>query len=110
MELPISTDKLNIILIGEASPVLVYGTSDHKKDRDGKLLYKIPVLIQGTDNRQDPITSITYGGEKLSVPNGTRLNVKDLTILTWSIRSTNGQLRSGTTLKAKSITAMGNRN
>ena len=60
MELPISTDKLNIILIGEASPVLVYGTSEHKKDREGKLLYKVPVLIQGTDNRKTPITSITY--------------------------------------------------
>lgn len=104
MELPIETSNLNIIQIGEASPVLIYGTNEHKKNAKGELLYKIPVLIQGTTNRQDPITSITYAGLKLNYSNGTKLIVKGLTILSWSIKGSNGQMRNGFTLKAKTIT------
>ena len=105
MELPINTERLNIILIGEALPVMVYGTNEQKKDANGQLVFKAPVLIQGTNSRQDPTTMITYSGEKINFPNGTKLVVKDLTLLTWSMRGTNGQMRNGATLRAKAISA-----
>ena len=109
MELPIESEKLNIILIGEALPVMVYGTNEQKKDASGQLVFKAPVLIQGTGSKQDPTTTITYSGSKLSFPNGTKLVVKDLSIFTWSLRGNNGQMRNGFTLRAKHISSANSR-
>jgi len=109
MELPIDSEKLNIILIGEALPVMVYGTNEQKKDANGQLVFKAPVLIQGTGSRQDPTGTITYAGSKLTFPNGTKLAIKGLTILTWSMRGTNGQNRNGFTLRAKQIASTNSR-
>jgi hypothetical protein len=103
MELPIDVEKLTIIVIGEASPVMVYGTQEQKKNKEGQLVYKLPVLIQGTGDRQDPTTSITFAGEKMDLPKGSRVNAKGLTLMSWTLRSANGTYRSGTTLRAKSI-------
>lgn len=105
MELPIDSEKLTIIVIGEALPVLVYGTTEHKKNKEGQLVYKLPVLVQGTNDRQDPTTNITFAGENLNLPKGSRVNAKGLTLMTWSLRGTNGAYRNGTTLRAQSISA-----
>jgi len=109
VELPIDTEKLNIIAIGEASPVMVFGTNEPKKNKEGQLVFKLPVLIQGTGDRQDPTTTITYYGDKIDLPKGSRVSAKGLTLLTWALRGTNGAMRSGTTLRAKSVSAFNQR-
>ena len=105
MELPIDVEKLTIIVIGEASPVMVFGTQEQKRNKDGEPVYKLPVLIQGTGDRQDPTTNITFSGSKSDFQKGSRISAKGLTLMTWSLRGTNGTYRNGTTLRAKSITA-----
>ena len=54
MELPVDVEKLSIIVIGEALPVFVYGTQEKRKNAQGQDIYKLPVLIQNTGDRQDP--------------------------------------------------------
>ncbi len=105
MELSINEDKLTIIVIGSASPVYDFGTNILKKDREGKSVYKLPVLLQGTeDKRQDPTTTITFSsGDLVEFPKGSRVLAKGLTLLTWTMKGSDGQYRSGATLRAKQI-------
>ena len=103
MELPIDSSKLQIIVIGEVMPVFVYGTTERKKNAEGQDVYKIPVLIQGNSNRQDPTTTISVAGNLPSIVKGSRIQVNDLTLLTWSMRGRDGNMRNGTTLRAKSV-------
>ena len=110
MELPVDTSKLQIIVIGEVLPVFVYGTTERKKNSEGLDVYKIPVLIQGNSNRQDPTTTITVAGTIPAIPKGSRIEAKDLAILTWSMRGKDGVMRNGTTLRAKSVTLFQGRN
>ena len=103
MELPIDASKLQIIVIGEVMPVFVYGTTERKKNSEGLDVFKIPVLIQGYSSRQDPTTTITVAGSLPIIPKGSRIQTTDLTLLTWSMRGRDGNMRNGTTLRAKSI-------
>lgn len=103
MELPIDASKLQIIVIGEVMPVFVYGTTERKKNLEGQDVFKIPVLIQGNSTRQDPTTTITVAGILPAIPKGSRIQVTDLTLLTWSMRGRDGNMRNGTTLRAKSV-------
>lgn len=110
MELPIDTSKLQIIVIGEVMPVFVYGTTDRKKNTEGQDVFKIPVLIQGNSNRQDPTTTITFAGNLPTITKGARIQVNDLTLLTWSMKGRDGNMRNGTTLRAKSVSAFQGKN
>lgn len=88
---------------------MIYGTSEQKINKEGKPLYKIPVLISGTSERNDPITTVTVSGDKPVVSNGTKVTFTDLTANNWSIKGNDGQYRSGVTLSAKSLTILGTR-
>lgn len=103
MELPIDLSKIQIIAIGEAMPVFVYGTNERRKNSEGKDVFKIPVLIQGINTRQDPTTTITFAGDTPQISKGSRIQATDLTILTWSMRGKDGVVRNGATLRAKSV-------
>jgi hypothetical protein len=104
MELPIDTNKISLIIIGEAMKVLVYGTNEAKRDADGKEVFKVPVLLQITGAKQDATTTITVSGEVNNLPKGQRAQATGLTILTWSLRGKDGNMRNGVTLRAKTLT------
>jgi len=104
MELPIDTNKISIIIIGDILPVFVYGTNELKKDAEGKEVYKVPVLLQNTGSRQDPTTTITVSSDVKNLPKGQRVQATGLTLLTWSLRGKDGNMRNGVTLRAKTLT------
>lgn len=103
MEMPIDTSKLTIVVIGDVVPQLIYGTKELRKNSKGQSLYKIPVLISGTGERQDPTTTISVAGELPSLPKGSRLQPNGLTMSNWSMRGADGVQRYGVTLRAQSV-------
>mgnify|MGYP001294756026 CR=1 FL=1 len=109
MELPVETEKLSIIVIGEALPVYVYGTNELRKNSKGQSIFKVPVLIQNTGDRQDPTTTISIAGEKPNFPKGSRISPVGLTVMSWNLRGKDGVIRNGITLRAKSLNLYGNK-
>jgi hypothetical protein len=107
MLFPINTTNLNIIVIGDVLPQLVYGSNEPKLDRDGRPLFKVPVLISGTGDRLDPTTSIVVAGPIPNIAKGTRVSVEGLTVSNWTMKGNDGVQRSGISLRAKSIAPFG---
>ena len=103
MRLPVDANKLNIVVIGDVTPLLVFGTSNTRRNQQGQELFRVPVLISGTQDREDPTAFISVPGPIPSLPKGTRVQVNGLTISNWSLRGTDGVQRQGVSLKADSI-------
>jgi hypothetical protein len=103
MLLPVDTSKLSIIVIGDAIPQFVYGTKDRRKNAKGEDVFKIPVLISGTGDRQDPTTTITIAGEIPNLIKGTKIQFVGLTISSWNIKGNDGVTRNGVSLRAEGI-------
>ena len=109
MLLPLDVNKLSIILIGDPIPQYVYGTKDLKKTPKGEVINKLPVLISGTGERQDPTTTITVAGSAPQFPKGSRVSAVGLTVMSWSMRGKDGVVRNGITLRAKSLIPFANK-
>jgi len=103
MLFPIDTRNLSIVLIGEPTPSLKYGTDEQKKNLKGQPLYKLPVLISGTGERLDPTTNVVVPGPLPQINKGVKLNFENLKIMTWSMRGSDGVTRNGTVLKADGV-------
>ena len=103
MLLPIDVNKLSIILIGDPIPQYVYGTKDLKKTPKGEVINKLPVLISGTGERQDPTTTVTISGTIPNIPKGSRIQFGGLVISNWSLKGNDGVTRNGVTLRAESV-------
>lgn len=103
MLFPIDTKNLSVILIGDPSPSMKYGTNEQKKDANGQPLYKIPVLISGTGEKLDPSTTVVVAGPLPALSKGQKVFFENLRILTWTMRGTDGVVRNGTVLKADKI-------
>ena len=104
MLIPVDMRNLHIIAIGDPIAQYVYGTNDKRKNKAGKEVYKLPVLISGSGERQDPTTTITIPGP-FTIQKGTRLNFLNLVIQTWSLKGADGVVRNGITLKADAVQA-----
>ena len=109
MELPVDVEKLSIIVIGVALPVFVYGTQERRKNAQGQEIYRLPVLIQNTGDRQDPTTTITVAGDAPKFPKGSRVSAIGMTVMSWSMRGKDGVMRNGITLRAKTLVPFGNK-
>jgi hypothetical protein len=109
MLLPVDTSKLSIIVIGDAIPQFVYGTKDRRKNAKGEDIYKIPVLISGTGDRQDPTTTITVSGNIPNLTKGAKVQFIGLTISSWTIKGNDGVTRNGVSLRAEGIAQNVNR-
>ena len=103
MRLPIDTQKVTVLAIGEPRPIFDYGTDNPKKTADGKPVFKVPVLLSGTGDRTDPTSTITVGGDVSHIKSGQAIRCVNLTISTWTLRDNNGRERSGVTLRADAI-------
>ena len=103
MRLPLDTNKLNVLAIGEPRPVLEFGTENAKFDATGKPLFKVPVLLSGTGDRTDPTSTIVSSGDSSQIKSGLALHCTNLSASTWTIRDANGRERSGVTLRADEI-------
>jgi hypothetical protein len=102
MLIPVDARNLTIIAIGDPIPQFVYGTNERRKNKLGQEIYKLPVLISGSGERQDPTTTITIAGA-VNVNKGIRLIFTNLVIQTWSLKGSDGVLRNGITLKADGV-------
>jgi hypothetical protein len=103
MRLPVDTSKLTIIVIGDPSPVLEFGTNSPKLTPDGRALHKIPVLLTGTGERVEPTATVTVAGTLPALSRGGTVEFTGLTASTWTIRDQNGRERSGMTLRAEGV-------
>lgn len=103
MKLPIASEKLTIIVIGQPVPVIQYGGTEPKLSNDGRPLFRVPVLISGTGERVDPTSTITVAGPVPQLPNGSPVKVDGLTVSTWTVRDAQGRERHGITLRADRI-------
>jgi hypothetical protein len=102
MQLPINADKLTFTVTGDVTPVLVYGTTDAKKDSQGRPLYRVPVIIGGTGSKYDPSSNVTIPGPVVNIQRG-QVKFRNLQISTWTIRGNDGKERSGVTLRAEGV-------
>jgi hypothetical protein len=96
---------MTILATGDPQPVRVFGTDEPRVDREGRPLFKVPVLLSGTGERVDPTTTITVPGPVQPLPRGAQVRVKNLTLSTWTVRGNDNRERSGVTLRADSIEA-----
>ena len=53
MLIPVDSKNLTIIAIGDPIPQYVYGTNEKRVNKAGQEIYKLPVLISGSGERQD---------------------------------------------------------
>lgn len=105
MKLPIASEKLSIIVIGDPVAVVQYGSTEPKLTKDGKPLFRVPVLISGTGERVDPSTTITVVGPLPQLPKGSPVRIDGLCVASWTIRDAQGRERTGITLRADRIEA-----
>jgi hypothetical protein len=103
MRLPIDTNKLTIVVIGDVTPLFVFGTTNPRRNQQGQELFRVPVLISGTADREDPTAFISVPGPVPSLVKGAKVQVTGLTIANWSLRGTEGIQRQGISLKAETI-------
>jgi len=104
MRLPVDVAHLTVLIIGDPVPVNVYGTDTQRVAADGRPLFKVPVLLSGTGEKTDPTATLTLPGPLPTLTKGVPCRVAGLTISTWTMRGSDGRDRSGTTLRADSIT------
>ena len=102
MLIPVDSKNLTIIAIGDPIPQYVYGTNEKRVNKAGQEIYKLPVLISGSGERQDPTTTVTIAGS-INVNKGVRLTFTNLVVQTWSLKGSDGVLRNGITLKADGV-------
>ncbi len=100
MRLPLDQTKITAVVTGEARPVLIYGTSVARTDKDGRTLYRISVLLLGTSDMVDPSTTVTLPGPIHSFAKGQTVRFSNLTLATWTMRDAGGKERHGVTLRA----------
>jgi len=100
MKLPIDQQRISALVTGEPRPVLVYGSTEQRLDKNGNPLFKVPVLLSGTADVVDPTTTITVPGPLPAVAKGQLIEFENLTISTWTMRDANGRERHGVTLRA----------
>lgn len=103
MRLPIDQSKITALVTGEARPVVIYGTSETRADKNGRPLFRLPVLLSGTTDTVDPTTTVTLPGPIEGVAKGQTIRFRNLTISTWTIRDASGRERHGVTLNAEGI-------
>jgi hypothetical protein len=103
MRLPIDQTKITALVTGEARPVLIYGTNDARTDKDGRTMYRLPVLLSGTTDSVDPTTTVTLPGPVEGVAKGQTVRFRNLSLTTWTMRDTSGKERHGVTLRADGI-------
>jgi hypothetical protein len=103
MRLPIDQTKIAALVTGEPRPVLVYGTDETRSDKDGRPLFRLPVLLSGTSDMVDPSTTVTLPGPIDSVAKGQTVRFRNLTLATWTMRDAGGKERHGVTLRADGI-------
>lgn len=96
------SSSLTAIVIGDPSPVLVYGTAEPKVDADGRQQFRVPVLLSGTGDRRDPTAQVVVPGPLPSLQKGQPVTFVGLTISTWTLRD-GGRERSGVTLRASGV-------
>lgn len=105
MRLPIDITKMTVLVIGDAQPVLIYGTDTLKTTVDGRPIYMVPVLLSGTGDRTDPTTTVTVSGPLPAIQKGQQIKLRNLSISTWTLRDNSGRERQGSTLHADGIEA-----
>jgi hypothetical protein len=103
MRLPIDQTKITALVTGEARPVLVYGSNETRTDKDGRPLFRLPVLLSGTTDTVDPSTTVTLPGPIEGVTKGQTVRFRNLTLSTWTVRDASGRERHGVTLRADGI-------
>lgn len=103
MKLPIDQSRITALVTGDPKPVLIYGTSEPKTDKEGRPLFRIPVLLSGTSDTVDPTTSVTIPGPVASVAKGQTVRFRNLELVTWTVRDAAGRDRNGVTLRAEGI-------
>lgn len=103
MKLPIDQTKISALVIGDPKPVLIYGTAEQRSDQNGRPLFRVPILISGTPDSNDPTTTVTIPGPIDSITKGQTIRFRALTIATWVIRDAGGRERHGFTLRADGI-------
>lgn len=103
MRLPIDQTKITALVTGEARPVLVYGSNETRTDKDGRPLFRLPVLLSGTTDTVDPSTTVTLPGPIEGVSKGQTVRFRNLTLSTWTVRDASGRERHGVTLRADGI-------
>jgi hypothetical protein len=103
MKLPIDQSRITALVTGEPRPVLVYGTDETRTDKDGRPLFRIPVLLSGTTDTIDPTTTVTVPGPIEGVAKGQSIRFRNLTIGTWAMRDASGRERHGVTLRADGV-------
>lgn len=103
MRLPIDQTKITALVTGEARPVLVYGSNETRTDKDGRPLFRLPVLLSGTTDTVDPSTTVTLPGPIEGATKGQTVRFRNLTLSTWTVRDASGRERHGVTLRADGI-------
>ena len=103
MRLPIDQTKITALVLGEPRPVLIYGTNDVRTDKDGRNLYRLPVLLSGTTDSVDPTTTVTLPGPIDGTTKGQTVRFRNLSLTTWAMRDASGKERYGVTLRADGI-------
>ena len=103
MKLPIDQTKISALVTSEARPVLIYGTNEPRTDKDGRTMYRLPVLLSGTTDAVDPTTTVTLSGPLEGVAKGQTVRFRNLTLSTWTVRDASGRERHGVTLRADGI-------
>ena len=103
MRLPIDQTKITALVTGDAKPVLVYGSTDTRVDKDGRPVFRLPILLSGTSDAVDPTTFVTLPGPVEGVAKGQTVRFRNLTISTWTVRDNSGKERHGVTLRADGI-------
>jgi len=103
MKLPIDQTKITALITGEPQPVLVYGTTEPRLTKDGKPIFKVPVLLSGTSDFIDPSTTVTVPGPLAPIVKGQSVRFLNLTLSTWVMRDASGRERNGVTLRADGI-------
>jgi hypothetical protein len=104
MRIPVDTQKVQVLAIGQPTPVLDFTTKTPKVDQSGLPLFKVAVVLTGTGDRDDPTTTITIAAATApAIKTGDRLVATELVASSWTFRDNSGRERSGVSFRAKRL-------
>ncbi len=104
MRIPVDTQKVQVLAIGQPVTVLDFTTKVPKLDSNGTPLYKVPVVLAGTGERSDPTTQISFASPTPpAIKSGDLLAVSNLVASTWTFRDNTGRERSGVSFRSDKV-------
>lgn len=105
LQLPVDTSKMSFLAGGVPQEVIDYDTRRPRADRDGHIIFQVPIVILGDDGAN--VVNVKVTGEPKGIDKQTPVKITGLVATYWQMQDERTRaLRSGMSYRAERIEAL----